>query len=131
MTDGTPVTGAGTVQVPDDVHAKFGTLVDLILRSESMNDGERQYWINILPVMTPEQLQSLQDILENEKRQLEAIDKKYAGAMEQMGQQKALEELSREREAKAKERASVEETAKSEEEKAADALLNQIEDAGA
>lgn len=131
MADGTPATGGAAVQVPDDVRTKFETLVELILHSESMNVGERQYWINILPVMTPEQLRSLQDILENEKRQLEAIDKKYAGAMEQMGQQKALEELSREREAKAKERASVEETAKTEEEKTAEALLSQIEDAGA
>lgn len=131
MADGTSGTGASAVQVPDDVRATFGVLVDLILRSESMNNGERQYWVNILPVMTPEQQRSLQDILENERKQLEAIDKKYAGAMEQMGQQKALEELSKEREAKAKERASVEESAKGEEEKAAEALLSQIEDAGA
>ena len=42
-----------------------------------MNDEERQYWINILPIMTQEQLKNLEDILMNEKQQLAAIDAKY------------------------------------------------------
>ncbi len=42
-----------------------------------MNLEERQYWINILPIMTPEQIKNLRDILTNEKEQLAAIDAKY------------------------------------------------------
>lgn len=43
-----------------------------------MNMEERQYWINILPVMTPEQLKNLEEILTSEKKQLKAIDEKYS-----------------------------------------------------
>ena len=43
-----------------------------------MNDEERQYWINILPIMTPEQIGNLQNILTSEKTQLAAIDAKYS-----------------------------------------------------
>jgi len=68
--------------VPDEVLAKFPDIIELIQHSESMNGEERQYWVNILPIMTPEQLQNLRDILENERRQLEAIDKKYAKQLE-------------------------------------------------
>jgi hypothetical protein len=69
---------AGSLVIPAETQAKFGPLVMLIQGSESMNTEERQYWINILPVMTQEQLQSLNDILVNEKEQLAAIDAKYA-----------------------------------------------------
>ena len=48
-----------TLQIPPDTQAKFGKFVDLIKGSESMNDEERQYWINILPIMTPEQIKNL------------------------------------------------------------------------
>ncbi len=43
-----------------------------------MNNEERQYWINILPIMTHEQLKNLEDILTSEKKQLAAIDAKYS-----------------------------------------------------
>lgn len=48
-----------------------------------MNNEERQYWINILPIMTPEQLKNLEDILASEKKQLAAIDAKYSKEMQQ------------------------------------------------
>ncbi len=64
--------------IPASVRAQFQDLVDLIMGSESMNDEERQYWFDILPVMTPEQVENLRSILTNEKTQLAAIDAKYA-----------------------------------------------------
>lgn len=64
--------------IPPDVQKKFGALVALLQSSESMNNEERQYWINILPIMTPEQLKNLEDILASEKKQLAAIDAKYS-----------------------------------------------------
>ncbi|MSR67462.1 hypothetical protein EXS65_01370 [Candidatus Peribacteria bacterium] len=63
--------------IPPEVQEKFGALILLIQGSESMNNEERQYWVNILPVMTPEQIKNLQEILANEKQQLAAIDAKY------------------------------------------------------
>lgn len=76
-TTGNPPKTSG-LTIPPDVQEKFGPLIELIKGSESMNDEERQYWVNILPIMTPEQLKNLEDILVNEKRQLAAIDAKYA-----------------------------------------------------
>jgi len=64
--------------IPDSVRAQFNDLIELIMGSESMNDEERQYWFDILPVMTPDQVENLRSILTNEKTQLAAIDAKYA-----------------------------------------------------
>lgn len=65
------------LQIPEETAKKFHDLIELIKGSESMNTDERQYWINILPIMTPEQLKNLTDILTNEKEQLAAIDARY------------------------------------------------------
>lgn len=83
------------LSIPPEIQEKFGPLLELIKASESMNDEERQYWINILPVMTPEQLKNLEDILVNEKKQLAAIDEKYsnqAAESKQLENAKVLEE---------------------------------------
>lgn len=76
QTSGTQQTATGLV-IPPEVQEKFAALILLIQGSESMNNEERQYWINILPVMTQEQIKNLQEILSNEKEQLAAIDAKY------------------------------------------------------
>lgn len=73
----TPPPATGLVISPD-TELRFGALVALIQGSESMNSEERQYWINILPIMTQEQLKNLEEILTSEKKQLAAIDEKYA-----------------------------------------------------
>ena len=77
MADQSQPQASGLV-IPPEVQEKFGELIELIKGSESMNNEERQYWINILPVMTPEQIKNLQEILSNEKQQLAAIDAKYS-----------------------------------------------------
>lgn len=71
-------TGSTALVISADIQEKFGPLLDLIKSSESMNMEERQYWINILPVMTPEQLKNLEEILASEKKQLAAIEAKYS-----------------------------------------------------
>ena len=76
QTTGNPPKASGLV-IPPEIQAQFGPLIDLIRGSESMNDEERQYWINILPIMTPDQRKNLEDILVSEKQQLAAIDAKY------------------------------------------------------
>jgi hypothetical protein len=52
-------------------------LVDLILKTESMKDEERKYWFQLLPVMSADQVAKLQNILQNERDQLEELDAKY------------------------------------------------------
>ncbi len=77
MADQTTPPPATVLVVPPDTELRFAELLALIKGSESMNNEERQYWINILPIMTQEQLKNLEDILSSEKKQLAAIDEKY------------------------------------------------------
>ncbi|MBI2638189.1 hypothetical protein HYW83_01225 [Candidatus Peregrinibacteria bacterium] len=63
--------------IPDTVKQQYPDLIPLILQTESMNDDERQYWFQILPIMTDEQVGKLREILMNEKNQLSALDKEY------------------------------------------------------
>lgn len=65
-------------KIPFAVEQKFPDLIDLILGTESMNDDERQYWFQILPIMSQDQVDKLRKILLNEKEQLVDLDKRYA-----------------------------------------------------
>ncbi len=123
-------TGAGVnppLSIPDDIQKQFPDIVDLIVHSESMNDEERQYWINILPIMTPEQLKNLRDILTTERQQLAAIDAQYAKAIDTLGQEELVKKVGEERRDRAAERTAAESGAKTEEEKKAEELLKNIE----
>lgn len=118
---------SSSVVVPDDLRAQHPDLVDLILRSESMNDEERQYWVNILPIMTPEQVQNLRDILSNERTQLAAIDAKYAKTANTPTDPARASAIEEERKRRSSERKQAEEHAKKTEEQSTDALLNKID----
>jgi len=121
-------TKGGNPVIPDETKAKFPLLIELILGSESMNDEERQYWINILPVMTPDQIASLKDILETERRQLSAIDQKYAKEIKEIGNRKIIEKTGEERRQKRASRTQKESSAKEEDTEKANQLLREIED---
>lgn len=82
-------TGAGLPQadkfeIPESVKKQYPDLIVLILKTESMNDDERQYWFQILPIMTDEQVNKLRDILKNEAEQLITIDKEYEQEMKRI-----------------------------------------------
>ena len=49
-----------------------------------MDSGEKQYWFDILPSMTPEQVQKLYNILETEKQKLDELENKYQQEIEQL-----------------------------------------------
>ncbi|MDD3896564.1 MAG: hypothetical protein PHU04_01805 [Candidatus Peribacteraceae bacterium] len=121
--------GAKALTIPDELKQKHPELIALILDSESMNDEERQYWINILPIMTPEQIGNLRDILVNEKTQLEAIDKKYASDIAQIGQQQLLSKTSEERHNRRLEREQQERQHQTEEARKEEEILRKIEQA--
>ena len=119
-----------TITVPEETKKKFPDLIDLILKSESMNDEERQYWINILPIITQDQIQNLRDILDNERRQLAAIDQKYAQEIERIGQTQSVAQTEEERRQKRTDRQSQENANEREEEQVAEDLLKKIEENG-
>ncbi len=115
--------------ISDDVRTKYPDLLELILGSESMNDEERQYWLNILPIMTPDQVENLRGILGNEKEQLAAIDNKYSKEIQEIGQEELVKKTGMERKQRRTAREAVEAKAEESEEEITDDLLKQIENA--
>lgn len=113
--------------IPADTKAKFGDLIVLITGSESMNDEERQYWINLLPAMTPEQVSNLNEILANEKAQLAAIDEKYGKEISDVTTAKSIATMEEERRKKKEARAAAEQADKNSDSGSAEDVLKQIE----
>lgn len=70
--------------IPQDWVAKDPALIELVLTTESMNDDERKYWFQLLPIMSDEQMTKLRGILQNERDQLAALDQKYASEMSKL-----------------------------------------------
>jgi len=66
-----------TFTILDEMQVKYPELVDLVLQSESIDNNEKQYWFDILPSMTDEQIDRLFNILMTERRQLEELNLKY------------------------------------------------------
>ncbi|UPA23118.1 hypothetical protein K8942_02800 [Candidatus Peribacteria bacterium] len=122
----TATDASGVVTVPPEVREQYPDLVDLVLASESMTNTERQYWIDILPVMTPDQVTQLRTILTNEKDQLAAIDAKYAPEIEKQAAVD-LEGVEEERHRKRQELSSKEVADQTAAEKAAEDILSQMD----
>jgi hypothetical protein len=127
----TPPVSQTTLVIPPETEQKFGDIVALIRASESMNDEERQYWINILPIMTPEQVENLRKILTTERDQLSAIDRKYSKEISSLGQEEMLRRADELRTSKRKERNRQEQVSEEAEDKTAEDLLRKIEVEGA
>jgi hypothetical protein len=122
--------GSGSaVFAPARLREQFPEIVDLILASESMNDEERQYWIDILPVMTSEQVEQLHTILKNEKEQLAAIDAKYDPQIQAVAnQERPLKQIAEERRNKMASRSTKEQQARKEEAEKAEDILKKMDD---
>ncbi len=56
-------------------------LSKLVLKTESMDCEEKQYWFDILPSMTDIQINRLYEILDTEVQKLAALEKKYIKEM--------------------------------------------------
>ncbi|TSC57284.1 MAG: hypothetical protein Greene041662_999 [Candidatus Peregrinibacteria bacterium Greene0416_62] len=126
----TPSPSQTTLVIPPETQQKFGEIIALIQASESMNDEERQYWINILPIMTPEQVQNLRQILDNEKTQLAAIDQKYSKEISSLGQEELIRRADEERRSRRQKLASAERQSEETEDTQAEDLLKKIETEG-
>jgi len=68
---------AATLNIPEDTIKQFPKLVEMVKASHSMDNKEKQYWIDVLPIMTDDQIDNLKEILNNEKKQIEAVNEKY------------------------------------------------------
>ena len=65
----TKTSNASKFHIPQAVKDDYPELIPLIIQTESMDDEEREYWFQILPIMTDEQVEKLREILVNEKQQ--------------------------------------------------------------
>jgi len=64
--------------IPEEFLETMSELIELVLRSRSMDKAEeKQSWFNLLPLMNDEQIAKLNDILMREKHKLMEIEKKY------------------------------------------------------
>ncbi len=77
--------------IPRLVREKFPDLVKLIYETESMDGDEREYWLQIMPIMTEEQIRKFRDILVNEKEQLLKLDSEYAKEMSRINNKHVAE----------------------------------------
>ncbi len=85
------ITDNGKFRISDEVKAQFPELIVLILETESMDDDERQYWFDIMPSMTNDQIDRLYNILETEKRKLEALEEKYKEEIKELNEKHLIE----------------------------------------
>lgn len=67
--------------IPEETTTEFPELVAMVKASRSMDDEERQYWIDVLPIMSGDQIENLQDILDNERKQVDEANKSYQEGM--------------------------------------------------
>ncbi len=121
-------------EIPKTLFEQDQQLIDLVMRSESMKDSERQYWFNLTEVMNMEQLEKLRGILVRERQKLAEIEAKY-GNEPQKPQlspeeiQKRNEEMARKR-AEEKARLEAEEKAhEAQESKQEEELIDEFESA--
>ena len=114
--------------VPDLIRDNYPDMIKLIFEAESMDNEEREYWLQIMPIMDDTQAKKLMDILTNEKTQLKKIDdaKQAEEAKKAEIDQASIdkERISREKMEKLQKKENIAEEAESEEE---DNLLRQLE----
>ncbi len=89
--DPTPQTSQATAtqgdyNIPDVVLKKFPDLVEMIKKTESMSKEERNYWFQILPIMTEEQVVRLRKILQDEADQLSKLDTQYQSELSKLNE---------------------------------------------
>jgi hypothetical protein len=113
--------------IPEKLITKNPVLVDLILKTESMKDEERKYWFQLLPIMTIEQIEKLQKILQNERDQLAALDNKYDSEVKKLNDKHLLEWKEHEARAEREKRETAERAAEEKENQKQEDVLNQID----
>jgi hypothetical protein len=117
----------GKFKIPPVVLKKYGDLVELIKKTESMSDEERDYWFQILPIMTEDQVARLRKILEDESSQLAKLDEQYQSELTKLNKKHLTEwdtlEKTKERESRQEEEAKAE----AEESAAEEALLGELD----
>lgn len=112
--------------VPEIVKQKFPDLIQLIKETESMTDEERDYWFQILPIMTEDQISKFRDILLNEKTQLQKLDQEYESELTKLNEKHMVEWKDFESKEKRKALVEAEAAAKQQEQATEEELLKRL-----
>lgn len=78
-------------QIADEIQAQYPELIQLVLNTKSMDDQERQYWFDIMPSMSDEQIDRLFDILDTEKKKLEQLEVNYQKEIKSLNEKHLVE----------------------------------------
>jgi len=113
--------------IPDEANKKFPDLVKLIKETESMTDAERNYWFQILPIMTEEQVSKLRAILIKEKEQLAKLDNEYQKELKRINDKHAIEWQEFQTKKARQERQAQESVAAQEDQKAQEDILAKLD----
>ena len=127
QTQGATAGSQNSSPLPPAIAAKYPDLEQLIRKTESMTDEERNYWFQILPIMTDQQVEKLRGILLHEKEQLSKLDSEYQEELSKINA-KHMNEWKGEESRAEREKREAEEKAHEAEEKAQEAaLLGQLD----
>jgi len=77
--------------ISEEIQAKYPQLITLILATESMDDDERQYWFDIMPSMTDDQVDRLYSILGTEKNKIAELEVKYQKEIKDLNEKHLIE----------------------------------------
>ncbi len=121
-------TKKGEFTVPPIVLQKYPELVELIKKTESMSDEEREYWFQILPIMTEDQVNRLRTILEEEKAQLSKLDDQYQDELAKLNQKHLEEWNAFEKKQERVARTEAEKAAEAQEKAEEEAVLKKLEE---
>ncbi len=75
----------------DEIEQQYPELIKLTLATESMDNNEKQYWFDILPSMTDDQVDRLFDILETERKKLEELEIRYQEEIRNLNEKHLIE----------------------------------------
>lgn len=114
--------------IPQAVRNENPKLIPLILQTESMDDEEREYWFQILPIMTDDQIAKFKDILVTEKQQLAKLDKEYEAELAKINEKHLQEWRDFESKQERSERKKQEKTHEEEETSTEEELLKKLQD---
>jgi len=80
-----------TYYIADEMQADYPELIKLILKTDSMDNEEKQYWFDIMPSMNDDQIDRLFTILETERRKLEELELKYQDEIKSLNEKHLIE----------------------------------------
>jgi hypothetical protein len=114
--------------IPQIVQDKYPDLIEMLKKSESIDDEEKTYWFSALETMDDDQVESLRQILEDEQMQLTEVDEQYEEVAKQALDKTEQEVLEQQRQEIAKQRRFAEQQSRETDEDRQDELLSLLDD---